>query len=248
MVKDSFKDILRHTHNLSFITDAKLTGDEEEGTKIEAVAEDRSVVMYGSLTKPVDALDGHIVGLHRMGVLQGYINGPMFDTDAADISVVKQNRGGNDMPTEIKFNSNSGHTAFYRFMGEDAAKEIQVPMFKGSEWEVTIEPTKQNLQDLQYFSGILGSFEPTFEVEVTDGELTFSIGTGASDRSVVPIASGVKGKLANVHSYPLAQVISIMKLSDVEQCTMNFSDKGALSITVDSGIGSYDYIIPAKMR
>ena len=249
MVKDSFKDILRHTHNLSFITDAKLTGDTDTNTtKIEAVAEDRSVVMYGSLANTVESLDGHIVGLHRMGVLQGYINGPMFDTDKSSIDIVKQDRNGVTMPTEIKFNSGSGHKAFYRFMGEDAAKEIQVPVFKGSTWEVNIEPTKQNLKDLNYFSGILGAFEPTFEVTLKDGNLTFDIGTGASDRTSVPIASDVEGDLANTHSYPLAQVLSIMKLSDVEKCTMHFSDKGALQITVNSGIGSYDYIIPAKMR
>jgi len=250
MVKDSFKDILRHTHNLSFITDAKLTGDDETSTtKIEAVAEDRSVVLYGTLVKPITELNAHIVGLHRMAVLQGYVNGPMFDTDKASIAIVKQDRSGVVMPTEIKFNSNSGHTAFYRFMGEDAAKEIKVPKFKGSTWEVNIEPTKQNLRDLQYFSGILGAFEPTFEVILTaEGELSFNIGTGASDRSIVPIASGVEGVLNNVHSYPLAQVLSIMKLSEVEKCTMHFSDAGALQISVESGIGKYDYIVPAKVR
>jgi len=249
MVKDSFKDILRHTHGLSFISDAKITGDSEEGvTRIEAMGENRSVVLIGELTNKLDALDTHIVGLHRMGVLNGYINGPMFDTKDASIDIVKQNRGGNDIPTEIKFNSNSGHTAFYRFMGEDAAKEIQIPVFKGSTWDVTIEPTKQNLQDMTFFSGILGAYEPTFEVNLVDGELTFNIGTGASDRSVVPIASKVEGELTTKHHFPLAEVLSILKLSENEKCTMQFAEVGCIQLTIDSGIGTYKYIIPAKMR
>lgn len=247
MIKDSFKDILRHTHGLTFITDAKLTGEEGK-TRVEAVAENRSVVMIGSLANSLEDLDGHTVGLHRMNVLNGYITGPMFDADDSVIGIVKQKRGEEDMPTEIKFNSKQGHKAFYRFMGEEAAKEIQIPKFKGTEWNLEFEPTAQNIKDLTYFSGILGSYEPTFEVDFEDGNLSFNIGGGASDRTELPIASDLEGDLTESHHYPLAEVLSILKLSDSEKCTIRISNAGCLQITVESGVGTYDYVVLAKLR
>lgn len=247
MIKDSFKDILKHTHGLSFIADAKLTGDATEGTtKVGAIAEDKSVVMYGTLNKKIDDLDGHVVGLARMAVLHGYLNFPSFDKGVTSIKL--EDRGGVTMPTEIKFSSGEGHTANYRFMGPDAAKEIQIPNFTAPAWDVAIAPTMQNLKDLGYFSGILGGFEPSFTV-VKDGDaLEFHIGSGASDRSVVPIAKGIEGTLKNKHNYPLAKVLSILKLGESGNCAIQFSDNGALMITVNSGLGIYDYIIPAVMH
>jgi hypothetical protein len=250
MIKDSFKDILKHTHSLSFIADAKLTGNAEKGeTQIGAIAEDKSVVMYGTLNNKLDDLDGHVVGLARMAVLQGYLNFPAFNASESKISIKSENRGGNEMPTEIRFNSGSGHTANYRFMGPDAAKDIKIPSFTAPTWNIAIAPTASNLKDLGYFGGILGGFEPTFTVVLNDdGDLEFQIGSGASDRSVVPIAKNVKGKLVNKHSYPLTKVLNILKLGESGQCAMQFSDNGALMITVNSGIGIYDYIIPAVMH
>ena len=247
MIKDSFKDILGHTHGLSFITDVKLTGEEDK-TRIEAIAEDKSVVLMGELKEPVADLTDHVVGLHRMNVLGGYINGPMFDTEDASISIVKQTRGETEQPTEIKFDSNKGHTAFYRFMGEEAASQIEMPKFKGVEWNVAFQPTKSSLDELDYFAKILGAYEPSFEVNMVDGSLEFHIGAGASDRSIVPIANDLEGELTTNHHYPLAQVLSILKLSDNEQCVIQLSNVGAMQITLDSGLGIYDFIIPAKMR
>jgi hypothetical protein len=247
MIKDSFKDILGHTHGLSFITDVKLTGEADK-TRIEAIAENKTVVLMGETKEPIADLTDHVVGLHRMSVLSGYISGPMFDTDEAEISIVEQTRGDKTQPTEIKFDSKKGHKAFYRFMGEEAASQIEMPKFKGVEWNVAFQPTLENLKELSYFAGILGSYEPSFEVHMTDGNLEFHIGTGASDRTVLPIASGLEGNLNTAHHYPLAQVLSILKLSDSEQCVIQFSDVGCMQITLDSGLGIYDYILPARMR
>jgi len=247
MIKDSFKDIIKHTHGLSFISDVKLTGKAGK-TKIGAIADDKSVVLYGELNNQIEDFEGHEVGLSRMAVLSGYLKFPMFDTADAKITIEKEERNGTEIPAEINFDSTKGHVAKYRFMGPDAAAELKIPSFNNPPWGIAIVPTEQNLSDLNYFGGILGGFEPNFEVVLENKTLKFRIGGGAGDRSVVPIAENVEGELKTVHRYPLMQVLSILKLSSNAQCAIQFSDVGAMMITIDSGLGIYDYIIPAKMH
>lgn len=246
MIKDSFKDILKHTHGLSFLPDAKITGTDES-TTIGAIAEDKSVVLYGKLNTPLSDLSGHVIGLARMSVLHGYLSFPAFNTKEANISVTVRERNGVSIPSELKFKSGNGHNATYRFMGPEAANDITIPKFREPSWAVTVTPTQENLKDLAYFGGILGGFEPSFTVIVNNGTLEFHIGT-SGDKSVVPMATGITASLTSNHSYPLAKVLSILKLSDAGACTIKFSDQGALMITINSGIGEYEYIVPASMH
>jgi hypothetical protein len=49
------------------------------------------------------------------------------------------------------------------------------------------------------------------------------------------------------HRWPLATVLQILNLGmGSSACTMHVSDVGALMISVDSGVGKYDYIILAQ--
>ena len=47
-------------------------------------------------------------------------------------------------------------------------------------------------------------------------------------------------------TYPVAQVQAILNLDG--QATMSLSDQGAMQITVDSGLGTYSYILPAQSK
>jgi hypothetical protein len=76
--------------------------------------------------------------------------------------------------------------------------------------------------------------------------LNFSIGSGPTDRTNLPFAKGITGSLKHQWSWPLSQVLSILKLIDNEDVTIHFSDMGAMKIDIDSGIGRYSYILPAS--
>ena len=77
---------------------------------------------------------------------------------------------------------------------------------------------------------------------------TDNIGDGANDRVEIPFAQNVQGKLTKGWAWPLAQVLSILKLSDTSQASMSFSDQGAMQISIDSGTATYDYILPARSQ
>lgn len=249
MIFDNLKDIVKHTHGLGFIETVKVIGDNGK-TILEAIDEkNRSVVFFGEMNSPIAELNDSTVGLARIAVLNGYLNFPHFASDNATIEIQTQNRLGIDVPSEIFFNSNVGHSANYRFMMKDTVNEqVKVPPFKGCMWNVEIEPTSQNLKDLQYFNGVLGGFEPVFTAKVVNGNLELHIGSGTSDRSVVPFTKNVTGSLQHGWSWPLAETLAILKLGETGKCTMSFSDQAALQIKIDSGLGVYTYILPAKTK
>ena len=58
--------------------------------------------------------------------------------------------------------------------------------------------------------------------------------------------TNVTKELQNSWSWPIQQVISILSLDG--RIKMSISDQGAMNISVDSGIGQYDYILPAQTK
>ena len=55
----------------------------------------------------------------------------------------------------------------------------------------------------------------------------------------------IEGELNEGYAWPLNQVLSILKLGMSGACVMQISKRGALQISIDTGIGKYDYILPA---
>lgn len=235
------KDIVKHTHSLGFIEMVKIVGSDKEA-KIEAIDADKTVVLYGDLYQPIKDIES-TVGLSRLAQLKGFID----LHDKSVVTVLSETRSGVDSPTGIKFDDGEGEIAEYRFMSETMANEqVKVPPFKGAVWNVTVKPEKKKVDRLSAYQGILGGNEKRFIVSVEKGVLNFAIGSGPADKSNVPFAKDVTGTLKHQWSWPLTQVLSILKLNDTEDLTMHFSDMGALKIDVDSGTGKYSYILPAS--
>ena len=62
----------------------------------------------------------------------------------------------------------------------------------------------------------------------------------------IPFPDGITGKLSKTWAYPVNAVLSILKAADVNNTVMSFSDSGAMQITLDSGLATYKYIVPAQ--
>jgi len=240
MKLDQFKDIVKHTHSLGFIEMVKLIGTKTDA-KIEAIDADKTVIVYGEMYQPISDIEV-TVGLSRLAQMKGFID----LHEKSKVSITNEVRGTVSAPTELKFDDGAGDVAIYRFMSESMANEqIKVPPFKGATWNVTIKPEQARISRLSSYQGILGGFEKRFIVSTDKDVLNFSIGSGPTDRSNVPFAKGITGALKHQWSWPLTQVLSILKLNDNEDVEMHFSDMGALKIDIDSGIGKYSYILPA---
>jgi hypothetical protein len=241
MLLDALKDIVKHTSSLGFIEMVKVIGTATD-LKIETKDPDNTVIIFGSMYQPEKDIESTF-GLSRMGVLKGFIG----MHDKSTLTVVSETRNNVAVPTEITFDNKAGFVSSYRFMAESMINEqIKVPPFKGATWDVTITPSKAAVSFIGDTFGILGGYEKRFIVSVDKGTLNFNIGTGPTDRTTVPFATGVSGTLKHQWTYPLSQVLAVLKLADTaSSATMSFSDMGALKIDIDSGIGKYSYILPA---
>ena len=243
--RDVVQDIVKHTAGLGFIQAVKVTGDENE-TLLDAMDTDRTVIMKAKLHNTEADFAGEF-GLGNLGFLQGITGLPNYQADDATVEVVSRERNGNTVPDHLMFKDSDGNTDQYRFMSKEIIEQtLQTVKFKGADWDVTFEPTKAKVSELTQVAGIYGGIEPNFTVKTQDGDLVVTV--GAPDGSFTgkrTFASNIEGELNEGYAWPLAQVLAILKLGMSGACVMQISSRGALQISVDSGIGKYDYILPA---
>jgi len=243
--RDIVQDIVKHTAGLGFITSVKVTGTDES-TTLDAMDADRTVILQAKLHNTVDEFVGEF-GLGNLGFLAGVSALPNYQTDDSTVEVVARDRNGVSSPDHLMFRDAEGNTDQYRFMSKEIIEQtLQTVKFKGVEWDVTLEPTKAKVTELQQVAGIYGGIEPNFTVKTDNGDLIVTV--GASDGSFTgkrTFAKNVVGEITEGYAWPLNQVLAILKLGMSGTCVMQISKKGALLISVDSGIGKYDYILPA---
>jgi hypothetical protein len=243
---DILRDIVKHTHGLGFLDLVKIAGTSDE-TTIDSMAEDRSVILQGSFHKPQSEMVGTF-GMPQLNKLDIHLKCPEYK-DKAKISVLTGERNGASVPTGIHFENEKGDFKNdYRFMNAEIINEkLKTVKFKGVKWDVEIEPTVASVQRFN-FQSIANTEHNSFVVRTEEGNLIFSFGDAASHGGEFVFANGVDGTLNKGWSWPVGQVLQILKLSDSAKVTLHFSNEGAMMVTVDSGLGKYQYIIPAQAQ
>jgi hypothetical protein len=243
-MKDFLQDIVQHTHGLGIIDLVKITGTDQE-TNINAIAEDRSVIVEAKFKAPIAEFVGTF-GMPNLGKLNTIINIPEYKEDA-QLSVNKQNRNGEDVPVGVHFENKSGDFKNdYRFMTAEIVNDkLKAVKFRGVKWHVDIVPTNASIQRMKFMASA-NSEEPTFVAKVEQGALKFYFGDASSHAGNFTFEQNVNGNLTKAWNWPVSAVISILSLPGDK--TLKFSDEGAAMITVDSGIAQYSYIIPAQTK
>lgn len=247
MIKDIVFDVVKHTAGLGIINAVKVTGTEAE-TSISALDQDKTVILNALLHKPSAELIGEF-GMGNLSFLNGLCN--LYSRDGSEVDVSTVQRQGVDLPDSLIFKDTSGNTDKYRLMSKEIVdNELQTVKFKGAKWNVSFEPTKAKVQDLAQAAGIYGSIEPTFTVKVENGNLVCVLGSdaGGSHFGKRVLATGISGSIRDGIGFPLTQFLNILKLGMSGKCTVNFSDQGACMISIDSGIGLYNYVLPSLTR
>ena len=240
-MKDILQDVVTHTHSLGFLSLVKVTGGSD--TVIDSMAEDRSVIL--NATSQHSVADGTF-GMPNLDKLALHLKNPEYKENAK-IDVVKADRNGETIPTHIHFENAAGDFENdYRFMNKAIIEEkLKTVKFKGAAWNVEIAPTQAAIARMKLMSAA-HSEEPTFNVTTKDSNLIFSFGDASTHAGEFVFQHSVEGALQHTWSWPVAQVQSILSLDG--DLTMSISDQGAMKITVDSGIATYDYILPAQSK
>jgi hypothetical protein len=244
-MKDILQDVVAKTHALGFLNLVKVTGADT--TTIESMAEDRSVILTADTNAAV--ADGTF-GMPNLDKLALHLKNPEYQKDAK-IDVVKAERNGETIPTHIHFENSTGDFQNdYRFMNQQIIEEkLKSVKFKGANWDVTFNPSMASIARMKLQSAA-HSEEPTFNVKTVDTgdatDLVFSFGDASTHAGEFVFQPNISGKLAHTWAWPVAQTQAILSLGG--DITMSISDQGAMQIAVDSGLATYNYILPAQSK
>jgi len=242
-MKDILQDIVAHTHSLGFLALVKVSTDE--GTQIDSMADDRSVILTATTSNPVAEFTGTF-GMPNLDKLALHLKNPEYQKDAK-IDVIEAERNGETIPTHIHFENAAGDFQNdYRFMNKAIIEEkLKTVKFKGATWDVEVNPTQASIARMKLMSAA-HSEEPTFNVKTTDGNLVFSFGDASTHAGEFDFQKDIEGSLQHTWSWPVAQVQAILGLTG--DLSMSISDQGAMKISVNSGMATYDYILPAQSK
>jgi hypothetical protein len=242
-MKDILQDIVSHTHSLGFLNIVRVTGTDEK-TQIDSMADDRTVIMFAETSNPYEDMIG-VFGMAQMNKLKYLLDCPEYK-EGAKIEVVKTDKNGETFPSGLLFeNALKDFKNDYRFMNSEVINiKLQTVKFRGVKWDVEVQPSIASVQRFA-FQAAANSEHATFLTKTDSNNLKFIFGDAASHGGEFIFAQNVTGSLNKNWSWPVLQVLSILKASDVNNCKMSISNEGALQITLDSGLATYKYIIPA---
>ena len=247
-MKDILQDVVAHTHALGFLPLVKVTS-EDGTTSVDSMAEDRSVIMSATTHTAVNEFAGTF-GMPNLDKLALHLKNPEYKTDAK-IDVVTAERNGETIPTHIHFENATGDFQNdYRFMNKAIIEEkLKTVKFKGATWNVEFQPSMASIARMKLMSAAHNE-EPTFNVttKATGGvnDLVFSFGDASTHAGEFVFQNAVEGTLQHTWSWPVAAVQAILNLDG--DATMSISDQGAMKISVDSGMATYNYILPAQSK
>jgi len=243
-MKDILQDIVAHTHALGFLNIVKVNGDDAQ-TGIDSMAEDRSVIMQANTKNAQVEMKGTF-GMPNLNKLDIHLKCPEYK-DGATIDVVRQDRNGVQIPTGIHFENATGDFKNdYRFMNADIINEkLKTVKFKGANWDVEVSPTMASVQRFK-MQATANAEETVFTVLTDSTDIKFKFGDASTHAGEFVFATGVTGTLKNEWAWPVQQTLAILSLDGDK--VMKFSDQGAMQIQVDSGLATYEYILPAQSK
>ena len=240
-MRDYLLDLVEHTHDLGCIDLVKIVGTDKE-TKIHGLAEDKTVVVDGKFKNPVPEFMGTF-GMPNLSKLKILLNLQEY-RENAKFAVTKKATGE---PDGIAFENAVGDFKnSYRFMTTQIVNEkLKAITFKEPTWHVEFEPTVAGIQRLK-MQAQANAEENFFQARTENGDLKFYFGDHSTHAGNFVFHPGISGQIKRAWSWPVKQVISIMDLTGDKK--MKISDDGAAEITVDSGIATYRFILPAQTK
>ena len=244
-LKDYFKDLTVYVVSAGFFEKLKITATNKE-ISVEGMDKEKEVILKGSFKEPLDELVGEF-GLSNLSLLQTITSDPEFGLEETGMSVVYEEKNAENVPTELSYENKSKSYINYRFMSKQLVPAQ--PKFTEPKWDLIIKPTKSSIQQFAWAANGLSAYEQYFIPKIVDGSLQFFIGedSAANQRGGVVFATERTEKFESSHKWKISQVLSVLKLGDSCDCDMAFSTKGAIQITLSTGVGTYKYIFPAKV-
>jgi len=244
-MKDNLQDLIQHTNGLGNVDLIKIVGTQTS-TEMYAVSEDKSVLLFGNFKNPITEFEGTF-GMPNLGKLKTILGFDEYDSSSI-INVTRQSNGTDpSVPSAIHFETkNKDFVNDYRLMSKAIIEEkIKGPGFKGAVWNVEFEPTISGIMRLKK-QAQAHSEETHFAMQTVNGDLKILFGDPSTHSGNFVFYPQITGKLAKAWLWPVKVFLAIMDLPGDKK--VHVSDQGATEIMVDSGLASYQYLLPAHIK
>lgn len=240
------KEVMKKIGGLGFIDTIKVTGSAEE-TKIEAVDGEKTVIIKAKLAETQESLIGDF-GVSSLPLLTGLLNFSSYQTEAATFNVKRRDLGGKSVPEEFEFRDENGMGSNFRLMSGNLVPEQ--PLVADIKWDISFVPTKSKIQEFAALAGLYSQGEQFFSVKTKDSNVVLAIGDegSATHRAQMVFATEITGELKGELLWPIQQFLSILKMADGNDYSVNVTSKGAMQISVATENATYAYILPARRR
>lgn len=245
-MRDNLQDLIKYTHGLGIIDLVKVSGTDQE-TQISAIAEDKSVIVYGITKTPVADFVGTF-GMPNLTKLKTILGFDVYKEDkGASITMTYQQKDGENIPASIHFaTSANDFVNDYRLMSKAVIDEkVRNVTFNGAVWDVEFEPTIAGIMRLK-MQAQANAEELNFTTKTENKDLKMFFGDPSTHSGNFVFHPGVSGTLTRNWMWPVKVFLSIMDLPGNK--TVRISDQGAAEITVDSGYTVYQYLLPAQAK
>lgn len=246
-MKDYLLDIVKHSSILSGNNGfqvIKVTGTETE-TRIESLSKDKSVVFKGRFKDVVPGFEG-VFGIPNIAKLNAILNIAEYREDPL-VQIDTQERNGVVCPVGFTITNSAGDFKNqYRFMlAEIVESQLKSIAFRGVDWDVEIDAVSlASVNRFKAQASAVGDESGTFVAKTDGGDLKFYFGEPSNNTGSFTFANDVSGSMTSNIKWPVSAFMSILNLSGDK--TIKFNGGGLALITVDSGIGVYDYFITAE--
>jgi len=243
-MKDYLLDLIQHTNGLGVVELVKVNGTQNE-TKISALAEDKSVIVFGTFKNTITEFEGTF-GMPNLSKLKTILGFDDYGEDAT-INVTRETKDNEDVPAAIHFETAAkDFVNDYRLMSKNVVEDkVKAVTFKGATWDVTFEPTVAGIMRLKKQASA-NSEEINFKTKTENGDLKIYFGDPSTHSGNFVFQPGVSGNLTRPWQWPVKVFLAIMDLPGDK--TVRISDQGACEITVDSGLATWQYLLPAQAK
>jgi hypothetical protein len=238
MLKDITLDVAKNIASLGLFEEI-LVEQEADSTKFTAYPEGSLLtVLANSKDKVADLPD--TFGMMNLGFFIGLTN--LYRGEDCSASVGTDSAGSKD---RLVFTNKDGNKDEYRLTPTNLMK-TKTRTFKGTTWEVVVQPQANKISELLARGGLYAAIEPNFIASTENGKLVFTFGSGQG--------GGHAGKFifadtTQTLKRPVALSIQAM-MTAFKQCSqgtpvLSLSEKAA-RVEFDSGLIAYQYIAGAQ--
>jgi hypothetical protein len=172
-----------------------------------------------------------------------------FDDYGEDssINLTRENKDGEDVPASIHFETAAlDFINDYRLMARKAVEDrVPAVTFKGANWNVEFEPTVAGIMRLKKQASA-NSEETNFKTKTENGDLKIYFGDPSTHSGNFVFHSGVTGAITRPWQWPVKVFLAIMDLPGDK--VVRIADEGVVEITVDSGLATWQYMLPALSK